>query len=204
MVRPHTPALHDISWPAGNAIAESKQDLLSKVMTLLCSCASAVEQTPDQYHNSRVSRHLPQKTQDSLLRKCNSVGIMFVGDCSSRMVKRPSSNRRVSGPIPCLSSLHIEISRGKILIPNLLMVALPSVCQCVWMAIAPDDMAALLPSAYQYVYGWMNPDLCVKKTLNGRLDKEKHFVTSLKIGKYNLKNVGTTLYQLYFDWSDSM
>lgn len=69
------------------------------------------------------------------------------------------------------------------------------------MAIAPDEMAALLPSAYQCICGWMNPDLCIKKNFEWPLRQEKHYVTSLEIDTYNLKNVETTLYQIYFDWS---
>ena len=44
------------------AIAESKQSLLSEVRALLCFCASVVEWTPDHCQDSRVTRHLPQKT----------------------------------------------------------------------------------------------------------------------------------------------
>ena len=61
-------SLHYISWLAGTAIAESKQRSLSaEVMTLLCSGAPVVEQSPDQCQDSRVTRHLSQKTQDSLV-----------------------------------------------------------------------------------------------------------------------------------------
>ena len=59
-------SLYYISWPAGTAIAESKQSLLSKVSPLLCSGSSVVEWSPDQCHYSRITHHLTQKTQRSL------------------------------------------------------------------------------------------------------------------------------------------
>ena len=40
---------------------------LSEVKTPLCSAASVVEWTTAQCHDSRVTRHLPQKTRDSLV-----------------------------------------------------------------------------------------------------------------------------------------
>ena len=44
-----------------------EQRSLSQITTVLCSGASVVEQTPDQRQDSRVGRHIPQKTQDSLV-----------------------------------------------------------------------------------------------------------------------------------------
>ena len=66
--RPSTStSLHYIRWPAGNGITESKQSSLSEAATLLCSGTSAVDQTPDQCQDNRVTRHLPQKTHDSFV-----------------------------------------------------------------------------------------------------------------------------------------
>ena len=42
--------LNYICWLAGTTIAESKQWLLSEVVTLLCSVASVIERTPHQCH----------------------------------------------------------------------------------------------------------------------------------------------------------
>ena len=62
-----TTSLHCISGPAGTAITERRQRSLSWVAALPCSGASAVERPPDQCQDSRTTRHLPQKTQDSFV-----------------------------------------------------------------------------------------------------------------------------------------
>ena len=52
---------------AGRLIPSSLRSDKGCSATLLCFGASVVERTPDQRRDSRVTRHLPQKTQDSLV-----------------------------------------------------------------------------------------------------------------------------------------
>lgn len=44
-----------------------------------------------------------------------------------------STNQMVSGLIPDSCSLHVEVSTTKILNPKLLPIAVPSVCECVYV-----------------------------------------------------------------------
>ena len=66
-----------ISWPAGTAIAESKQSPLCKVATPLCFGTSMVELAPDHYQDSGITLYLPQNTQDSFVQTSSRLHIVW-------------------------------------------------------------------------------------------------------------------------------
>ena len=73
-------------------------------------------------------------------------------------------------------SILTEQDWSKILNPKLLLVALPAVCEFVWMIITPDEpvapyMVASATSVWVYVNGWMMT--CVLKRFEWSLRLEK-------------------------------
>ena len=118
LVRPHAPARALRSTTsADRPVPPSLR--ANKVATLLCSGTSVVERTPDRCQDSRATRHLPQKTQDSGRRRPMYRGFVLVAaDPGSIPSLGPFAAVSVALSLikfPVTSSAELSIKAKKIL-----------------------------------------------------------------------------------------